>query len=78
MGSGEQKKKRRIQENRKAREKGRFLGLDDGRLYSQVKSRSTINRFLGGKLEIVTQKYMMLYKISIFFDESQIYVICQN
>ena len=41
----------------------------------KVDPRSTV---FGGKLGIVTQKYMMLYKISIFFDEAQIYVICQN
>ena len=32
----------------------------------------------GGKRGIVTQECIMLYKISIFFYDSQIYVICQN
>ena len=32
----------------------------------------------GGERGIVTQECIMLYKISIFFYDSQIYVICQN
>ena len=72
MESGEKKKaeERKIEKQRK-----RDVSW---RLYSQPKSRSTTHCFLGRKLGIATQEYIMLYKISIFFDESQIYVICQN
>ena len=78
MGRGEQK---RNAEDRKIEKQGKrdvsWDSMMDGCIRRlKVDPRYTI--FWGGKLRVLTQKYMMLYKISIFFDETQIYVICQN
>ena len=79
MESGEQKKSGR-KENRKGKEKDvSWDSMIDGCIRRlKVDPLFFFGGGGGGKRGIVTQECIMLYKISIFCYDSQIYVICQN